>query len=63
MKEFFRLLKREFKLFFSNSTLRTVFFVAPIFYATLLGFVYQSGKVENTPVLVVDRDNTPLSNQ
>ncbi|MEY8760386.1 ABC transporter permease [Chryseobacterium tongliaoense] len=63
MKEFFRLLKREFKLFIGNSTLRTVFFLAPLFYATLLGFVYQSGKVENTPVIVIDRDNTPLSNQ
>lgn len=63
MKEFFRLLKREFKLFIGNSTLRTVFFLAPVFYATLLGFVYKSGKVENTPVLVIDRDNTPLSNQ
>ncbi|ASW73127.1 ABC transporter permease [Chryseobacterium piperi] len=63
MKEFFRLLKREFKMFIGNSTLRTVFFLAPLFYATLLGFVYQSGKVENTPVIVIDRDNTPLSNQ
>ncbi|UZT98898.1 ABC transporter permease [Chryseobacterium fluminis] len=63
MKEFFRLLKREFRLFTGNSTLRTVFFLAPVFYATLLGFVYKSGKVENTPVLVIDRDNTPLSNQ
>ncbi|WP_267402529.1 MULTISPECIES: ABC transporter permease [unclassified Chryseobacterium] len=63
MKEFFRLLRREFKLFIGNSTLRTVFFLAPIFYATLLGFVYKSGKVENTPVLVIDRDNTPLSSQ
>jgi len=63
MKEFFRLLQREFKLFIGNSTLRTVFFLAPVFYATLLGFVYKSGKVENTPVLIIDRDNTPLSNQ
>lgn len=63
MKEFFRLLKREFRLFIGNSTLRTVFFLAPLFYATLLGFVYQSGKVENTPVILIDRDNTPLSNQ
>ncbi|MBT2622408.1 MULTISPECIES: ABC transporter permease [Chryseobacterium] len=63
MKEFFRLLKREFKMFIKNSTLRTVFFLAPLFYATLLGFVYKSGKVEHTPVIVIDRDNTPLSNQ
>ncbi|MET7038327.1 ABC transporter permease [Elizabethkingia miricola] len=63
MKEFLRLLKREFKLFVANDTLRSVFFLAPILYAVLLGFVYQSGKVENIPVLVVDRDDTPLSNQ
>ncbi|WP_419870489.1 ABC transporter permease [Chryseobacterium sp. CT-SW4] len=63
MKEFFRLLKREFKMFLGNSTLQTVFFLAPFVYATLLGFVYKSGKVENTPVLVVDKDNTPLSSQ
>ena len=63
MKEFIRLLKREFKLFLGNSTLRSVFFLAPVLYATLLGFVYKSGKVENTPVIVIDKDNTPLSNQ
>lgn len=63
MKEFIRLLKREFKLFIGNSTLRTVFFLAPVFYATLLGFVYKSGKVENIPVIVIDKDNTPLSSQ
>ncbi|MFP3597045.1 ABC transporter permease [Chryseobacterium sp. SIMBA_029] len=63
MKEFFRLLQREFKMFIGNSTLRTVFFLAPVFYATLLGFVYKTGKVENTPILVIDRDNTPLSSQ
>jgi len=63
MKEFLRLLKREFQLFVGNATLRTVFFLAPVFYATLLGLVYKSGKVENTPVIVIDRDNTPLSGQ
>ncbi|RFS19466.1 ABC transporter permease [Chitinophaga silvatica] len=63
MKEFLRLLKREFKLFLGNSTLRSVFFLAPILYATLIGFVYRSGKVENIPVIVIDKDDTPLSNQ
>ncbi|MGN7824578.1 ABC transporter permease [Chitinophaga sp. 22536] len=63
MKEFFRLLKREFKLFLGNSTLRSVFFLAPVLYATLIGFVYKAGKVENIPVIVIDKDNTPLSAQ
>ncbi|SKA45633.1 ABC-2 type transport system permease protein [Chitinophaga eiseniae] len=63
MKEFFRLLKREFRLFLGNSTLRSVFFLAPVLYATLIGFVYKAGKVENIPVIVIDKDNTPLSAQ
>ncbi len=41
----------------------SVFFLAPIFYALLIGFTYQSGKVENIPVILVNHDNTPLSNQ
>lgn len=63
MKNFFELIKREFKLFFADSTLRSVFLLAPIMYAVLFGFVYQKGKVEHLPILVVDLDNTPLSNQ
>jgi ABC-2 type transport system permease protein len=63
MKNFFALIKREFGLFFADSTLRSVFLLAPIIYALLFGFVYQKGKVEHLPILVVDLDNTPLSNQ
>lgn len=63
MKNFFTLIKREFGLFFADSTLLSVFLLAPIIYALLFGFVYQKGKVEHLPVLVVDLDNTPLSNQ
>jgi len=63
MKNFLVLIKREFGLFFADSTLRSVFLLAPIIYALLFGFVYQKGKVEHLPVLVVDLDNTPLSNQ
>lgn len=63
MKNFFALIKREFGLFFADSTLRSVFLLAPIIYALLFGFVYQKGKVEHLPIIVVDLDNTPLSNQ
>lgn len=41
----------------------SVFFMAPIFYALLIGFTYKAGKVENIPVIVVNHDNTPVSNQ
>lgn len=62
MKEFFRLLQREFKMFIGNSTLRTVF-SGSVFYATLLGFVYKPKKLKTQSILVIDRDNTPLSSQ
>ena len=62
MKQIKYLLKREFRLFFTNRTMLSVFFLAPIFYALLIGFTYQSGKVENIPVILVNHDNTPLSN-
>ncbi|QOW09642.1 ABC transporter permease [Kaistella flava (ex Peng et al. 2021)] len=63
MKQIRYLLKREFRLFLTNKTLISVFFLAPVFYALLIGFTYQSGKVENIPVIVVNHDNTPLSDQ
>ena len=63
MKQLKYLLKREFKLFFTNKTLISVFFVAPIFYALLIGFTYQKGKVENIPVIVINHDNSAMSNQ
>ncbi|WP_312322689.1 ABC transporter permease [Soonwooa sp.] len=63
MKQILFLIKREFKLFLSNSTLRSVFFLAPLVYALLMGFTYQQGKVTDIPVIVVNQDKTPLSQQ
>ena len=63
MKQINYLLKREFRLFFTNKTMLSIFFMAPVFYALLIGFTYQSGKVENIPVILVNHDNKPLSNQ
>ncbi len=63
MNRFFQLLGREFKSFFSNTTLLMVFFVAPIIYAVMLASVYKTGKATELPIIVVDRDNTPMSAQ
>ncbi len=63
MKNFIILIKREFQRFFKDSTLVSVFLLAPVVYALLIGSVYKSGKVEDLPILVIDQDNTPLSNQ
>ncbi len=57
MKQLRYLLKREFHLFFTNKTMLSVFFMAPIFYALLLGFTYEKGKVTDIPVIV---DDVPL---
>ena len=63
MKQLRNLLKREFYLFFTNKTMLSVFFLAPILYALLMGFTYKSGKVTDIPVIIVNHDRTPLSNQ
>ncbi|MDT0554221.1 ABC transporter permease [Urechidicola vernalis] len=62
MKNWFYLLKREFKLFASNSVILAIFIGAPLLYGLLLGAVYKKGKVNHLPVLVIDLDATPMSN-
>ena len=57
------LIKREFRLFLTNKTLLSVFFLAPIAYALLIGFTYKEGKVTEIPVLLVNADKTPTAQQ
>lgn len=61
MKLFLKFLKREFKLFWQNKILRLLFIGAPIFYGILLGYVYHKGKVTDLPIIVVDQDQSRLS--
>ena len=61
MKKFIHLLKREFKIFLANDTLRSVFILGPIVYGLLIGLTYKEGKVDNLPVIVIDQDHTPTS--
>lgn len=61
MKTFKKLLKREFRMIFSNQVLVMIFFAAPIFYGVLFGFIYQKGQADNMPVMLVDLDNSPMS--
>lgn len=61
MKTFFKLLLREFKLFWGNKVLRLLFIGAPILYGVLLGYVYQKGKVTDLPIIVVDEDQSSMS--
>jgi ABC-2 type transport system permease protein len=61
VKKFIHLIKREFRLFFSNNVLRLLFIGAPILYGVLIGAVYQKGKITDLPILVVDQDQSPMS--
>lgn len=63
MSIFIQLIKREFKLFWNNSILRLLFIGAPLLYGIMFGFVYEKGKVTDLNIIVVDQDNSSLSNQ
>src|SRR5690606_5120545 len=63
MKRYLDLVKREFRLFWSNSVLRMLFIGAPLAYGILFGFVYEKGKVTDLPIVIVDEDNSPMSHR
>jgi ABC-2 type transport system permease protein len=63
MQNFFSLLKREFRLFWSNKVLRLLFIGAPILYGVLLGYVYGKGKVTDLPIIIIDQDRSELSSK
>lgn len=63
MRNFWTLLKREFKLFWQNKILRLLFIGAPLLYGILLGYVYGKGKVTDLPIIVVDEDRSEMSSK
>jgi ABC-2 type transport system permease protein len=63
MKTFVNLLKNEFKRIFNNDVVMAIFFGAPLAYGLLFGYVYQKAKVTNIPIVVIDEDQTPLSDK
>jgi len=63
MKLFWKLMRREFVLLGTNRVAVLIFIGAPILYAILIGSVYKEATVRDLPIVVVDYDNTPLSNK
>lgn len=63
MKKFIKLLGVEFKRIFSNGVLLAIFFGAPILYGILFGYVYQQAKVIDLPIVIVDQDNSPMTDK
>jgi ABC-2 type transport system permease protein len=61
MKIFFTLMRREWHHFTGNQIAMLIFLGAPVLYALLVGLVYKDATLRDLPVIVVDMDNTPLS--
>ncbi|WKS95397.1 ABC transporter permease [Riemerella columbina] len=61
MKTFIQLLRREFRHFWKNDVLKMLFFGAPLAYGLLIGYVYSKGKVTDLPIIVVDEDQSSMS--
>jgi len=41
----------------------TLFIIAPLLYGVIFGLVYSKGKLNHLPIVVVDKDHSPLSRQ
>jgi ABC-2 type transport system permease protein len=63
MKLFLKLIEREFRMFGSNTIAVLIFIGAPILYALLVGSVYKEATIKDLPIIIVDLDNSPLSNK
>lgn len=54
---------REIKQFSRNSIMLAIFILAPIAYSLLIGFVYKDAKVTDLPIMLIDLDQSPLSDR
>lgn len=61
MKNFLSIVKREFRLFFSNKIMLGLYLGGPVMYGLLFGYVYNKGKLTDLPIVIVDKDNSPTS--
>lgn len=61
MKKIILLIKREFKRFTGNEIMMILLIGGPILYGILFGAVYSSGKITDQPIIVIDKDQSPLS--
>lgn len=63
INNFIFLVKREFGQFWGNKIFVVAFLILPIVLGFLLGDVYEKGVVKHLKIIVVDKDNTPMSNK
>jgi ABC-2 type transport system permease protein len=63
MKRLLFLIRREFRLFAGNKIMLAFYLGGPILYGGIFGLVYAKGKINDLPIVVVDKDHSPLSAQ
>jgi len=63
MKNLVILIRREFALFYANKIFLAAFLLLPLLLSMVNGFVYRKGRVTDQPIVVVDRDISPSSQQ
>lgn len=63
MRKVLSLMKREFKLFLSNKIMKTLYIGGPVLYGILFGVIYAPGVIKDQPIVIVDKDHSPLSDK
>lgn len=58
-----QLFMREWQTIVTNKTIRLVIFLVPILYCILFGFLYSEKKVQELPTVIVDQDQSVISQE
>lgn len=55
------IIRREFRSFFHTPIAIAILFGGPLFFGILIGLVYDNAKPVDLPIVIVDKDGTPMS--
>ena len=61
IKALWGIIRREFRSFFHTPIAIAILFGGPLFFGILIGMVYDHAKPVDLPVVIVDKDGTPMS--
>ena len=61
IKALWGIIRREFRSFFHTPIAMGILFGGPLFFGILIGMVYDHAKPVDLPIVIVDKDGTPMS--
>jgi ABC-2 type transport system permease protein len=61
IKALWGIIRREFRSFFHTPIAIAILFGGPLFFGILIGMVYDHAKPVDLPIIVVDKDGSPMS--